>query len=114
MDNIIESKSFDFAIRIVKLCRYLTENKKEYVLSKQLLRSGTSIGANISEAQQAQSKADFISKMNISLKEAAETKYWLKLLAATGYLTEKETFTILNECIEVEKILYNIVRTSKK
>ena len=114
MENVVESKSFDFAVRIVKLCRYLSESKKEYVLTKQLLRSGTSIGANISEAQQAQSKADFISKMNISLKEAAETKYWLKLLAATDYLTEKEVSSVLNECIEIEKILYNIVRTSKK
>jgi len=87
--------------------------KKEYVLSKQLLRSGTSIGANIAEAQQAQSDADFLSKMNISLKEAAETKYWIRLLKATDYLTETESQSILLECIEIEKLLYSIVRTSK-
>ncbi len=75
MANVIEDKSFDFAIRIVKLNRYLNEQKKEFILSKQLLRSGTSIGANIAEAQQAQSDADFLSKMNIALKEATETKY---------------------------------------
>ena len=91
MEDLIKTKSFEFAVRIVKLCKYLNETKKEFVLSKQLIRSGTSVGANISEAQQAQSRADFISKMNISLKEAAETKYWLKLLGATEYLTEKET-----------------------
>jgi len=79
-----------------------------------LLRSGTSIGANVSEAQQGQSKPDFIAKMNIALKEAAETKYWLKLLKATEYLSEKESQSIFNECVEIEKILYNIVRTSKQ
>ena len=113
MANIIEDKSFDFAVRIVKLNKYLNEQKKEFVLSKQLLRSGTSIGANIAEAQQAQSNADFLSKMNISLKEAAETKYWIRLLKATDYLTESETQSILSECIEIEKLLYSIVRTSK-
>ena len=113
MDNPIENKSFDFAVRIVKLSQCLNEQKKEFVLSKQLLRSGTSIGANVAEAQQGQSSADFISKMNIALKEAAETKYWIRLLVATGYLTEIETKSILSECIEIEKILYSIVRTSK-
>lgn len=113
MDNVVESKSFDFAVRIVNLYRYLSINKKEFVLSKQLLRSGTSIGANISEAQQGQSNADFTAKMNIALKEAAETKYWLKLLTATSYLTEKESTAIITDCVELEKILYNIVRTSK-
>ena len=80
MDNVIESKTFDFAIRIVNLYKYLCDQKKEYVLSKQVLRSGTSIGANVAEAQQAQSRLDFISKMSIALKETTETKYWLKLL----------------------------------
>ena len=83
MENVIEIKSFDFAVRIVNLYKYLTNEKKEFVLSKQLLRSGTSIGANISEAQQAQSRADFLSKLEIALKEASETKYWLRLLYAT-------------------------------
>jgi four helix bundle protein len=113
MDSIVEKKSFEFAIRIVNLYKFLIGNKKEYVLSKQLIRSGTSLGANIAEALQAQSRADFIAKMNISLKEAAETKYWLRLLAATEYLTDSEINSILNECIELEKMLYNIVRSSK-
>ena len=90
MKNIIEEKSFDFAVRIVNLYKYLTNNKNEYVLSKQLLRCGTSIGANVSEAQKAQSKADFHTKMCIALKEANETLYWLKLLYRTDFLTLKE------------------------
>ena len=77
MNNIIEKKSFDFAVRIVNLYKYLIDNKKEFVMAKQLLRCGTSIGANVAEAEQAQSKADFISKMNIALKETVETKYWI-------------------------------------
>jgi four helix bundle protein len=113
MDNLIENKSFDFAVRIVKLSQFLNEQKKEFVISKQILRSGTSIGANVAEAQQGQSHADFISKMNIALKEAAETKYWIRLLEATGYLTETETEALLAECVKIEKILYSIVRTSK-
>ncbi|MBE6774469.1 MAG: four helix bundle protein [Ruminococcaceae bacterium] len=90
MKNVIEEKSFDFAVRIVNLYKYLTNNKNEYVLSKQLLRCGTSIGANVSEAQKAQSKADFHTKMCIALKEANETLYWLKLLYRTDFLTLKE------------------------
>ena len=82
-DNIIAGKSLEFAVRIVNLCKYLMNDKKEYILSKQLMRSGTSIGANVAEAQQAQSKPDFINKMNIALKEAYETNYWLRLLHAT-------------------------------
>ena len=87
-ENIIVDKSFDFAVRIVNLNKYLYNEQKEYVLSKQLLRSGTSIGANVSEAERAQSKADFISKMSIALKEANETNYWLKLLYKTDYLSK--------------------------
>ena len=113
MANLIEEKSFDFAVRIVKLNRYLNEQKKEYTLSKQLLRSGTSIGANVTEAQQAQSTADFLSKLNIALKEASETKYWLRLLHATDYLSDKESASILAECTELERILYSAVRTTK-
>ena len=112
--NIIESKSFEFAIRIVNLYKYLNEHKKEYILSKQILRSGTSIGANIAEAQQAQSKADFISKISIALKETTETKYWLRLLQATEYLTENETKSIMDDCIEIEKILVTILKTAKQ
>ena len=114
MSKTIEERSFDFAVRIVKLKDFLIEEKKEYDISRQILRSGTSIGANVSEAQQAQSQADFLTKMNIALKEAAETKYWLKLLNATDKLTDKETKSILDECIEIEKTLYSIVRTTKK
>ena len=90
MKNVIGEKSFDFAVRIVNLYKYLANNKNEYVLSKQLLRCGTSIGANVSEAQKAQSKADFHTKMCIALKEANETLYWLKLLYRTDFLTLKE------------------------
>ena len=111
--NIVEDKSFNFAVRIINLYKFLASKKKEHTLSKQLLRSGTSIGANIAEAQQAQSKSDFISKMNIALKEAAETKYWIKLLKSTDYLTEKESASILNDCIEIEKLLVKIIKTSK-
>ena len=113
MQNIIEKKSFDFAIRIVRLYRYLCEKKKEFVLSKQLLRSGTSIGANVAEAQQAQSKADFVSKISIALKETTETKYWLRLLNATDYLSDVEIKTILADCVEIEKILTSIIKSSK-
>ena len=113
MENIIEKKSFDFAIRIVRLYRYLCEKKKEFVLSKQLLRSGTSIGANIAEAQLAQSKADFVSKISIALKETTETKYWLRLLNATDYLSDIEIKTILADCVEIEKILTSIIKSSK-
>ena len=113
MANIIEEKSFEFAIRIVNLCKYLNETKKEFVLSKQLLRSGTSVGANVAEAEQAQSTPDFVSKMSIALKEASETKYWIRLLASTSYLTEVETVSILNDCVELEKILVSIIKSSK-
>ena len=94
MDATIEQKSFRFAIRIVKLYKYLRKEKKEFVLSKQLLRSGTSIGANAAESQQAQSRADFVAKLNISLKEAAETDYWLRLLHATDYLSDEEYLSV--------------------
>ncbi len=114
MDQTAERKSFHFAVRIVKLCNHLRSTKKEYTLSKQLLRSGTSIGANISEAQQAQSKADFISKMSISLKEAAETNYWLRLLQATNYLSEAEFQSIHSDCCELERMLTAIVKSAKE
>ena len=110
--NIVVEKSFDFAIRIVKLYKYLTDNKKEDILSKQVLKSGTSIGANISEAQQGQSKKDFLTKMNIALKECAETKYWIRLLQATDYIDENQTKSILTNCTELEKMLTKIVKTT--
>ena len=113
MDQNILNKSFSFAVRIVKLCKVLRNERKEYVLSKQLLRSGTSIGANIAEAQQAQSRADFLSKLNISLKETTETTYWLRLLEATDYLTKQEFRSIVADCIEIEKILTASIKSLK-
>ena len=110
----VSEKAFSFAVPIVKLCQHLQNNKHEYVLSKQLIRSGTSIGANISEAQQGQSKADFVSKMSIALKETAETKYWLRLLQATDYLSEKEYLSISSDCIEIEKMLTSIIKSTKQ
>lgn len=114
MDRNIQDKSFRFAVRIVKLCKVLRNERQEYVLSKQLLRSGTSIGANIAEAQQAQSRPDFMSKLNISLKETTETIYWLRLLEATDYLTKSECESILADCTEIEKILTASVKAMKK
>ena len=114
MDNIIETKSFDFAVRIVNLYKYLKDKRTEDALSKQLLRSGTSIGANVAEAEQAQSKPDLVSKMNIALKETSETKYWIKLLRATEFLSEKESNSLLADCVELEKILVSIIKTSKQ
>lgn len=113
MDNVIENKSFQFAIRIVRLYKFLCEEKKEYILSKQLLRAGTSIGSNVTESQQAQSKPDFVSKISIALKEASETKYWIKLLSATEYLSENQTKSILDDCVEIEKILVTILKSAK-
>ena len=110
--NIIKEKSYDFAIVIVRLVKILME-KKEFVLSKQLLRSGTSIGANIREAVQAQSKADFIHKLSIALKEASETEYWLDLLRATDYITNEEYESIMPKLVELLKLLTSIINTSK-
>ncbi len=113
--NEILSLSFAFAIRIVKLNRFLTEQKSEFVLSKQLLRSGTSIGANVNEAQEAQSKKDFIAKMSIALKEARESRYWIQLLYETGYLPKNHTKvgTLMSEIESIIKILSAIVLSSK-
>ena len=113
MKNNIQEKSFQFAIRIVNLYKLLRTERKEYTLSNQLLRSGTSIGANIAEAQQAQSRADFLSKLNIALKEAYETTYWLRLLEATDYLTNQEFHSIYTDCDELVKILVSSVKSVK-
>lgn len=113
-DNIILSKSKAFAVRIVRLYQYLCNDKKEFVLSKQLLRSGTSIGANVKEAVRGQSKPDFISKMSIALKEAAETEYWLELLYETDYLDETQFQSIYTDNQELLKILTSIVKSSKE
>ena len=113
MDGTIKQKSFSFAVRIVNLTKFLRENKKEHTMSKQLLRCGTSIGANVAEAQQAQSRPDFVSKLNIALKEAAETDYWLCLLHETEYLSKKQFSSIISDCREIEKMLVAIVKSAK-
>ena len=114
MDATVEEKSFRFAIRIVNLYHVLRREKREFVLSKQVMRSGTSIGANVAESQQAQSRADFVAKLNIALKEAAETNYWLRLLHATDYLTEAEFHSVHHDCKELEKMLTAIIKTTRK
>ena len=110
----VYEKSMEFAVRIVKLYKYLTEQKKEYVMSKQILRSGTSIGANAAEAKQAKSKRDFVSKMSISLSEASESDFWLELLYRTEYLSTEEYESISSDCKELEKILTAIVKTTRQ
>ncbi len=113
-DNVIQNKSYDFALRIVKLSRFLSEEKNEHVLSKQVLRSGTSIGANIEESIGGQSHRDFISKMSIAYKEARETLYWLRLLTDSDYLNRDQSESIQGECRELIKILTSILNTSKQ
>ena len=114
MNSIIQEKSFSFAVRIVNLCRHVQAEQKEFILTKQLLRSGTSIGANVSESQQAQSRLDFINKLNIALKEAYETNYWLRLMHETQYLTVTEFQSIIADCQELERILISIIKTAKE
>ena len=115
-DNVIVVKSKAFALRIVKLYQYLTDKKKEFILSKQVLRSGTSVGANVKEAIRGQSKADFYAKLCISLKEASETEYWLELLNESGYLKghKKEFDSLYSECQEIIKILVSITKTRRR
>ncbi len=112
-DNLITTKSKQFAVRIIRLYQHLSNENHEFVLSKQVLRSGTSIGANVREAIQAQSRKDFISKMQIALKEASETEYWLELLHETDYLADKEYESIASDCSDINKILTAIVKTSR-
>lgn len=112
-ENPIKSKSFVFAIRIVKLCQHLSSSKKEYVLNKQLLRSGTAIGALYREAEHAESKADFIHKMAIAQKECNETIYWLELLKETRYLTLEQFESLHNEATELIKLLTAIIKSAK-
>lgn len=112
-ENLVLSKSKMFAIRIIRLHKHLRKVKMEYYLSKQLVRSGTSIGANIREAVIAFSKADFVYKMNTALKEACETEYWLELLHETDYISDKEFASIYKDCNELAKLLTSIVKTSK-
>lgn len=112
--NVIKDKSFRFALRIVKLYQYLKDDKKEYVLSKQVLRSGTAIGALVRESQHAESKADFIHKLSIALKEANETEYWIELLFQSGLIEEKSYQSIHIDIEELLKLLTSIVRTTKE
>lgn len=114
MDNVVADKSKNFAIRIIKFYKYLCDEKKEFVLSKQILRSGTSIGANIRESKNAQSKADFISKMNIALKEADETAYWMELLWESGIIEKSQVIDLYELNTELIKLLTAIIKSSKK
>ena len=111
-ENIVEAKSFNFAIRIVNLYKHLSDKKTEFVMSKQLLRCGTSIGANVTEAQKAQSRADFHTKMNIAMKEANESYYWLRLLHKTDYLSQKEFASLEQDIKEIVAILTAICKTT--
>ena len=114
MENgTVFEKSMAFAVRIVNLYKYLTKEKQEFVLSKQLLRSGTSIGANVREGTYGQSRADFAAKMNVALKEASETEYWLELLVKTEYLTSEQYEDIGKDCSELAKMLTAIVKSSR-
>ncbi|MBA2735993.1 MAG: four helix bundle protein [Pyrinomonadaceae bacterium] len=113
-DSVLRDKSYQFALRVIKLYKYIAAEKKEYVLSKQILRSGTSIGANIEEANQAQSKVDFIHKLSIAQKEAFETDYWLRLLRDSEYLTEAQADSLLNDCRELQKLLTTSIKTAKE
>ena len=113
-ENASVDKSFEFAVRIVKLYKYLVQEHKEYVLSKQLLRCGTSIGANVAEAQRGQSKADFTSKMSIALKEANETGYWLELLYKTNYIAEEQYKALNSACTSIRVMLISSINTAKE
>ena len=112
-ENIIQEKSLQFAIRIVKLCKIIRNEKHEYELASQLLRSGTSIGANICESKNAQSKNDFINKLNIALKENDETEYWIRLLYKADILDKRCFDSIHNDCLEIIRLLTSIIKTSK-
>jgi four helix bundle protein len=112
-ESILREKSYNFALRIIKLYQFMSEAKKEFVLSKQILRSGTSIGANIEEGEHAQSKTDFVHKLSIAQKEAAETNYWLRLLRDSHYLTAKQSESVLIDCEEIQKMITSSIKTAK-
>jgi four helix bundle protein len=112
-ENIVKNKSFGFAIRVVRLYRFLVDEKREFVLSKQLLRSGTSVGAMVREAEHAETKKDFIHKMAIAQKEANESIYWLELLKETNYLSVNEFESLHNDAVEIIKLLTSILKSSK-
>lgn len=111
--NVVREKSFGFAVRVVRLNQYLVEKKKEYTVARQVLKSGTSIGANVEEADNAISKADFSNKISIALKEAKETHYWLRLLVETGYLELPLFESLIKDCDELCKLLFSILKTSR-
>ncbi len=113
-ENTLSNKSYAFARRAIKLYRHLVAEQKEYVLSKQILRCGTSVGANIAEANQAQSKADFISKLSIALKEAVETDYWLRLLRDEQFITISQAESMISDCSELIRILVASIKTAKR
>lgn len=112
-ENILKKKSFDFAVRIVNLFKFLKDDKKEFILSKQILRSGTSVGAMVRESEHAQSKADFINKLSIAQKEINETIYWLELLNATDYLTIQQFESLNIDAVELIKLITSIIKTTK-
>ena len=112
--NLVKDKSFAFAIRAVKLYKILCDERKEYVLSKQMMRSATAIGALVRESEHAQSKADFINKLSIALKEANETEYWLMLLNQTDYITDNEFDSIITNCKELLRLLISTIKTTKE
>jgi four helix bundle protein len=113
-NNILKDKSFKFAVRIINLYKYLRKGKKEFVLSKQILRSGTSVGAMIHESEHSESKADFIHKLSIAQKEINETIYWLELLKVTEYISNKKFDSINVDAIEIIKLITSIIKTTKK
>ena len=112
-ENVLIDKSIKFAARIVKLQKYLLAEKKESVISKQIIRSGTSIGANINEANYGNSKADFISKLHIALKETAETEYWIKLLNMSEYIDDEISNSLITDCLELKRLLVSSINTAK-
>lgn len=112
-ENIVKNKSFEFAIRVVKLYQFLCDHKKGFVLSKQLLRSGTSVGAMVREAEHAETKKDFIHKMAIAQKEINETMYWLELLQQTQYLNNEQFESVNNDALEIIKLITSIIKTAK-
>ena len=113
-DNVIVQKSYAFSLRCVKLYKYLCSRDGNYIIGKQLLRSGTSIGANVREALRAQTRPDFITKLNVALKEASETEYWIELLRDSDYISSSQAESMLTDCVELIKILTSIVKKSKE
>jgi len=112
-ESVLSTKSYTFALRIIKLYQFMADERREYVLSKQVLKSGTSIGANIEESVHAQSKVDFVHKLSIAQKEANETNYWLRLLKDAGYIEEKHAESFLTDCGEIQRLLTASIKTAK-